>query len=194
MVDLHEADVPPLDAVPSWLTFWGKAQPDTGTPSPPLPTLPRITASTWGDVVNALLDSRPRVLARASALLGVGDLAAVRQVLVVLAALHDLGKFGPAFQVKAPDRWPGALGTCDPDRIVPGRHTDDGYALWHGVLARRVTERVWPGGGPVLRVLAAAVFGHHGEPVGGASFGQPSSGSGVGWRRYSRAPMRCSRC
>ncbi len=167
MVDLQKADVPPRDAVPSWLMFWGKAQPDADD------VHPRSHPAAYHclDVaacVDALLEVRPRVLARAAALLGVRDLAAVRQVLVVLAALHDLGKFAPAFQGKAPEHWPGTLGRHNPDNLVQGRHTDDGYALWQGVLARRVTERLWPSGGPVLRVLAAAVFGHHGEPVGGA--------------------------
>ncbi|MGI8497248.1 MAG: CRISPR-associated helicase Cas3', partial [Gemmatimonadaceae bacterium] len=84
-----------------------------------------------------------------------------------LVALHDLGKFAPGFQAKAPTYWPAALGACEPERIVGGHHTDDGYVLWHWRLARSLTERIWPTGGGVLRALAPGLFGHHGRPVGG---------------------------
>lgn len=152
-------------SVPPFLTYWGKAQADIGTPYPA--THP--AAYHCLDVaacVGAVLDARPRALARAGALLGVDDAAAVRRLLVSLAALHDLGKFAPTFQAKASEHWPARLGTFDPARIAPGRHTDDGYALWQGPLARVVTERLWPGAKPALGVLAIAVFGHHGSPVG----------------------------
>ncbi|MGI8497905.1 MAG: HD domain-containing protein, partial [Gemmatimonadaceae bacterium] len=41
-----------------------------------------------------------------------------RRLLVALVALHDLGKFAPGFQAKAPTYWPAALGACEPERIV----------------------------------------------------------------------------
>lgn len=157
---------------PAFLRYWGKAHPDAPAPYPRTHPVAYHSLDVAA-CVDALLDVRPRLLARAAALLGVADADATRQLLVTLAALHDLGKFAPAFQVKAPEHWPAALGTCDPARVVPGRHTDDGYALWHGPLARQVTARLWPSGGPALRALAAAVFGHHGNPVGGTNVRLP---------------------
>ena len=181
MSDQHDARVTGVrdGNGPRWLTYWGKAQPDAQPPY----SQRHPAAYHSLDVaacVDALLDARPQLLARAPALLGLPDVAAARQVLVTLAALHDLGKFAPAFQVKAREHWPAALGDCDPDGVIPGRHTDDGYALWTGELARRVTERLWPRGDAVLRVLAPAIFGHHGSPVGGAAVRLPEQRFGRG--------------
>lgn len=172
MVVLHRAARPPgpqrmPTGAPRYLSYWGKAQPDADAPYPA--THP--AAYHCLDVaacVGAVLDARPRAVHRAGALLGVASADDVRRLLVVLAALHDLGKFAPTFQAKAPDHWPAALGPLDPDRIAPGRHTDDGFALWQDPLARLVVDRVWPGARPALGILAVAVFGHHGSPVGAA--------------------------
>lgn len=155
-----------------FLAYWGKAQPDAPAPYPDAHPVAYHSLDVAA-CVGALLDSRPRLLARAASFLRLNELGAVRQVLTTLAALHDIGKFAPAFQVKAPEHWPAALGPCDPPRVVTGRHTDDGYVLWHGGLARRVADRLWPGSGPALRALAPAIFGHHGNPVGGANVPLP---------------------
>lgn len=146
------------------LDYWGKAQPDA---APPYPRAHPVAYHCL-DVaacVGAILDARPGALARGAALLRV-DVDEARRLLVALAGLHDLGKFAPAFQVKAEDLWPARLGPRDPARIAQGRHTDDGYVLWHHTLARTAAPRLWPGAEPALRVLAPAVFGHHGAPVG----------------------------
>lgn len=147
------------------LTFWGKARPSEPPPAPQ-----------WHPVAYHLLDVaavlrqlllvRPLVLGRAAHLLGLSEDEALC-LLPTLAALHDLGKFAPAFQSQAPEHWPPALGALDPERILPGRHTEDGYVLWIHDLAESVGERVWRGGGDVLDALAPAIFGHHGRPAGG---------------------------
>lgn len=149
---------------PDFLFFWGKAQPRSDAHSQWHPTayhMLDVAAS-----AEAILDARPLALQRGARLLGVAP-ADCRRLLVPLIALHDIGKFAPAFQMKAPLHWPSTLGVCNPGRILGGRHTDDGYVLWHWKLARTVIERVWPGAPQTLRVLAPAIFGHHGEPVGG---------------------------
>lgn len=147
-----------------FLTFWGKAQPGSDAAHPWHPAAYHLLDV--AAAAEAILDARPLALRRGAWLFGLPPDDA-RRLLVALTALHDLGKFAPAFQLKAPEHWPAILGACDPTRIAGGRHTDDGYVLWHWKLVRAVTERVWPDGGDALRVLAPAIFGHHGQPVGG---------------------------
>jgi CRISPR-associated endonuclease/helicase Cas3 len=91
-----------------------------------------------------------------------------RTLIVALAGLHDLGKFAPAFQAKAPQHWPLAALGAFPNAQAPvgGRHTEDGFVLWDARLAERFSSRVWTNGEDALRALAPAVFGHHGRPVG----------------------------
>lgn len=161
--------LPPLQhpSVPTtaeFLTFWGKAQPSGNAVAPFHPIAYHLLDV--AAVADAILEVRPLARARAGRLFGLEPEQAHR-LLVALVALHDLGKFALAFQAKAPAHWPAVLGAYDPTRIVDGRHTDDGYVLWHWTLRRLVAERVWPEGATVLRVLAPAVFGHHGRPVGG---------------------------
>jgi CRISPR-associated endonuclease/helicase Cas3 len=116
-------------------------------------------------VAGAILDSRPRVLARAARLLGLEE-APCRSLIVALTVLHDLGKFAPAFLGKVPELWPTyLLGPCDPVSAGRTHHTDDGYQLWQMELADVIGERLWVGGADALDMLAIAVFGHHGRPI-----------------------------
>ena len=126
----------------------------------------------------ALLDARPLTRARAGHLLGITPDDACR-LLVALIALHDLGKFAPAFQAKCPEHWPAALGPCDPTSLRGTRHTDDGFVLWESAVSSTVLERLWPSGRTALRTLAAAIFGHHGRPVTAQLF-RPSASQVLG--------------
>lgn len=143
---------------------WGKAQPVAGA------------ASSWHPIVyhsldvaavaDVLLSVRPLAARRAAQLLQLSESDA-RRLIVALVALHDLGKFAPAFQKKSPEHWPTRLyGPLDESWIVDAPHTEDGFVLWADALSTRATERLWPGAGQVLHVLASAVFGHHGRPAG----------------------------
>lgn len=168
------------------LSFWGKARPATGAASPYHPAayhLLDVAAS-----AEAILAARPIARARAGRLLGIQPDDACR-LLVALIALHDLGKFAPAFQVKAPEHWPPSLGTCDPSRVRPGRHTDDGYALWRGALEAVVRPRLWPLGQGALDALAPAIFGHHGRPVSG---GPPRDNARQAMQGGLGAAMACA--
>lgn len=88
------------------LQFWGKA----GDVDDDLAWHPVAFHSLdVAAVADAILEARPLTLARGACLLGL-DPSIARQLLVMLIALHDLGKFGIAFQVKRPDLQPAVLG------------------------------------------------------------------------------------
>lgn len=161
----HSA-VSPLATAPDFLSFWGKAQPRLNAPAAYPPSHP--VAYHLLDVAaaaQAILAARQISRQRAGHLLGMASNDA-SALLVALIALHDLGKFAPAFQVKAPDLWPEILGVRDSTRVRPGRHTDDGHVLWGRGLGALARQRVWPHGLIALEALAPAIFGHHGRPVG----------------------------
>jgi CRISPR-associated endonuclease/helicase Cas3 len=150
------------------LSFWGKARPrDAGVDVPWHPVAYHLLDV--AAVTGALFDARPMALETAARLLCQPPDDA-RRLLVALAAMHDLGKFAPAFQAKAPDCWPtSVLGPYDERWNAPGQHhTEDGLVLWNARLLPNVVERLWPAGEAALRALAPAIFGHHGRPVGGA--------------------------
>lgn len=161
---------------PSYLSFWGKARPSDDASNSWHPVayhLLDVAAS-----AQAILDVRPFALERIARLLALEPEAA-RELVVTLAALHDIGKFAPAFQAKSPEHWPPVLGALDPARISSTHHTADGYALWCQVLAPTLADRLWSGAKRALDVLAPAVFGHHGRPVSTAD-GRPPIGSVFG--------------
>lgn len=165
--------------VQPWLQFWGKANSDaeSGVAWHPVAYHLLDVAAT----AEAILAARPIARVRAGSLLHLAPDDASR-LLVALIALHDVGKFAPAFQVKAPEHWPIALGACIPDLVRPGRHTEDGYTLWRGTLATAARDRLWPTGRAALDALAPAIFGHHGRPVG-CLYGQSERqaiGTGLG--------------
>jgi CRISPR-associated endonuclease/helicase Cas3 len=114
--------------------------------------------------MEAILEARPVALQRAARLLQLEEDQA-RRLLVTLAGLHDLGKFAPAFQAQAPDLWADLRAGLDLPEPNPGRHTEDGFALWVDELADSLGERIWPGAQRALEAIAPAVFGHHGRPT-----------------------------
>lgn len=150
--------------------YWGKAR------------APEGSLATWHPVVyhlldvaataRAILEARPIATRRAALLLGLTPEDAL-ELLVVLIALHDLGKYAPAFQAKSPEHWPTTLVGVDPGQVAQSHHTADGYALWEQLLAERLANRLWVGGGRVLDILAIGIFGHHGRPVRSADGRRP---------------------
>ena len=150
------------DLAPPYLAFWGKAQPHDDAPHSWHPAAYHLL-----DVAAAadeILRVRPLALSRGAQLLRL-EQSEARRLLVLLAALHDVGKFARAFQAKQPELGARVYSAVELARAAKTPHTADGYALWERGLAADFAQRIWRGGRPVLDVLAPAVFGHHGRPV-----------------------------
>ncbi len=147
------------------LQYWGKARAsDDATVSwhPVAYHLLDVAA-----VADRVLCDRPLTRQRAAWLLGTSEDAA-HQLIVSLAALHDIGKFTPRFQSMANPRgwtWPNSLAGIDASRYEKSVHTTDGLLLWDRELRSQLSERLWSDGTVSVRALECAVFGHHGRPV-----------------------------
>jgi CRISPR-associated endonuclease/helicase Cas3 len=116
-------------------------------------------------VASALLRVRPSTRARASRFVGLSESDSPR-FLSLIAGLHDLGKFGRAFQNKAPEHWgEKKSGAPIPDFDQRRRHDADGLLIWREVVADHVTPLVWPNAEESLDVLMKASTAHHGRPV-----------------------------
>lgn len=155
------SEIDPVVEQHSVLAFWGKAQHATDAGDVTYHPV-AFHSLDVAACIKVALEQRPVTRARLAWLLGIDESAAVNLV-VALTALHDIGKFGVAFQAKRPDLWPSVLGTFTP--APNSRHTSDGYLLWEKRIAAEMTARLWPEGGDVLDALAPSIFGHHGRPV-----------------------------
>jgi CRISPR-associated endonuclease/helicase Cas3 len=153
-------DEVPAEPADDVLMFWGKAREATGINTAYHPVA--FHSLDVAACLKQILEVRPITLARGARLIGLPVSVAI-QFLTTFAALHDIGKFGIAFQAKRPDLWPRLLG--DFSGAAKSVHTSDGYLLWDQVLASNVIPRLWPEGSDVLHDLAPAIFGHHGRPV-----------------------------
>lgn len=143
-------------------SFWGKAQPrDLSRPKHPL-LFHMLDVSAC---LRAVLSSRPTAMKRAASVLALDEYA-TRQVLTVIAALHDVGTFAAAFQAKAPDHFPSvAFGCSAAEANGRSEHDADGRMLWEQALGDDVAPLIWQGGREALDLLMAASVAHHGRPV-----------------------------
>jgi len=161
MIQPSVQQVVDTSVIPTFMTFWGKAQSDSLPPAPrshPLAFHSLDVAATGRRILE--LDSSLR--RRISSLLGMGEEDCVA-LLVQLLAMHDLGKFARAFQAKAPECFPRSVFGVDPQKVSTSYdHATGGYELAseHAVpvLGRDAGQRsgiIW---------LLRAVVGHHGVP------------------------------
>jgi CRISPR-associated endonuclease/helicase Cas3 len=157
------------DASSWYLKFWGKAQPfeASGPRWHPLAYHSLDVAA----VGIALLQADARLQRRLTHV-SMLDEAAVRRWLFLALALHDLGKFAPAFQAKVPElfeRQFGADGWQGPNT----GHDMDGLLLWQTQLVRRDLvleafsaigeERPHHRRNAITEWIASATC-HHGQP------------------------------
>lgn len=141
-----------------YLNYWGKAQPSPSANAAWHPIAYHLLDV--ASVAAAMLAIRPRTLDRGAALIGMNRDDAER-FLVALASLHDLGKFGRAFQSKRPD----LLAERSARPALSRPHTKDGFVLWQRHLADRIGGQLVRGSATALKPLMMAAFGHHGRPV-----------------------------
>ncbi|ESQ74771.1 CRISPR-associated helicase/endonuclease Cas3 [Asticcacaulis sp. AC402] len=137
--------------------FWGKARPTetSKTDWHPLAYHSLDVAA----AMQALLQLRPQILNAISRSCGLGRDETLRQ-LVLVAALHDIGKFAENFQCKVPDL-AARLGHQSAPDGAQAWATDDhgrvGYCLWTEHYARSVSKG--------FDLWLHAAFSHHGTPV-----------------------------
>ena len=160
-VIVAERSASAASAIPEYLAFRGKAQPDDAgvhTWHPVAYHCLDVTAC-----LDALLNTRPQTLARASRLMRL-SLEDTRCLLRTLVVLHDIGKFSEAFFGQTEALWPSTFGTYEPHH--PRKpHTAAGYALWRDPLRERLAARITRGNLHDLDSLFVASFGHHGRPL-----------------------------
>jgi CRISPR-associated endonuclease/helicase Cas3 len=141
--------------------LWGKARPRDGSRAVYHPLLYHsLDVAAVGEV---FLDERPDWLERLAVELGAQP-DGLRRLILLLLALHDIGKISRPFQAKAPEHWPvDLLGPMGSEPDGP-RHDACGLAL----LGDRIPlEPLFPMWKPSLRLsLLAPFMGHHGKPVG----------------------------
>jgi CRISPR-associated endonuclease/helicase Cas3 len=147
--------------------YWGKARPDRSCVAT---GYPRFHPLSWhmldvAATAQALLEARPLLRDRLARMLGL-DAPQAMCFLVWLAAIHDIGKFGWAFQSKVEE-------LCDQQQRPPAssnlqtRHDADGRLLWDNWLnSPSLVDRIWRNASvPALKILICASVCHHGEPV-----------------------------
>jgi CRISPR-associated endonuclease/helicase Cas3 len=142
-------------------SFWGKARP-IGDAEPHWHPL------VWhmldvGACAQAILEVRPGARRFVTRSLDLEEAQAIR-LAVLVATLHDLGKFAAPFQQKAiGPEWPFQK----PRDIQLGNseHDRDGLALWRRVLSAQLANRIWPGAKETIDQLIGACAGHHGRAV-----------------------------
>lgn len=112
-----------------------------------------------GVVADAWLEADPLLLDRFCDLLPGADREDVRRVLVVAAALHDLGKVHRYFQAKSERGWAAGYATWTEASRPDGTGFDHGAAT--AAILERERKRL-PRAYKPLRRLIFAVAGHHG--------------------------------
>jgi CRISPR-associated endonuclease/helicase Cas3 len=140
--------------------FWGKARPSdkNGRRCHPVAWhLLDVAAS-----VRAIMDVRPRSRHAGARLLRCTEEEAT-DILASLAVLHDIGKFAPCFQLKAPDCWPDELGDIDDYTLLGKGHPTDGWMMWLRGISLPSAHSVLSA--PNSEPLVLAALGHHGRPI-----------------------------
>lgn len=139
------------------LRYWGKARPsdDLGIRWHPL----TYHCLDVGAVMNAMLDIRPawlRSVADGSGL----SLEEARKRLVLVATLHDLGKFAENFQWKAEEVFTALQPTADRRLTNPRGHGDVGHVFWEWLSDQCEDDAI-----DVLTPWLLAAVAHHGAPT-----------------------------
>lgn len=153
-----------------YLNYWGKARPEADAPS--VSWHPAAYHSLDVAAAGYVILSRDHALRRRlSQQLGLPD-AVIPAFVAALLAVHDLGKFTPAFQILVPEIAELQLGWTSSEGTAGLHHDSFGHELactrFHTQILNTLL-RIQTSRGPGLtlarmRPLYAAVCGHHGRP------------------------------
>ena len=147
---------------PDYRRFWGKAQAADGT-SPlfhPIAWHGLDVAATFLELLKIWPNETQALVASFA-----GDWKLAEMALAALVAMHDIGKFAPAFQAKAPERAPpdliGLLSKLSID------HGATGMAYFRDQrFVQMITDALLPNMHADERwAVLQPVFGHHGKPL-----------------------------
>ena len=142
-------------------SFWGKARADAEGEGPAFHPL-ECHALDVAAVAEVLAGVFPRLFEDIAAASG-ATLDETRRLIVRLAALHDIGKYGRGFQAKVPSLWPSdRLGPL-PSPAPLGDHTAIGRILLNEVL-RPELSKIAAFEPAAWRPLVQATAAHHGRP------------------------------
>ena len=148
--------------------YWGKAQPSARTSGPlwhPL-AFHGLDVAAAGE---AILAARPVLLRSIARRAGLPE-AACKSWLLLLLALHDLGKFADCFQCLVPERWlvaNRAAWEAKRHAPLPTPHGVAGSILWNERAGDAVASELrWDcETRDAFKDWLTSVFGHHGKPI-----------------------------
>jgi CRISPR-associated endonuclease/helicase Cas3 len=139
--------------------YWGKARPAAAGPVwHPLAYHCLDVAAAMA----AILEIRPAWLASISGQSSL-DLEETRKRLILVAALHDIGKFAENFQWKVPDVFATLQPHADPRLMNSRGHGDVGHRLWESLSEEREDAAL-----DALEPWLMAAVAHHGVPTDGS--------------------------
>lgn len=155
-----------MKPIPTYFQYWGKARPQTAD-GPAYHLLPyhALDVTAVADVLLQQAPSWRHCLAKA---LQTSENDVVPWVLM-MTALHDLGKFSAHFQNQVPEIWSQLQGG-QPNNLYakPCHHSDLGYVLWGSLLATEVAASIYPEfpclASMWMKPMMAASTCHHGQP------------------------------
>src|SRR5271166_3891219 len=147
--------------------YWGKAQPAKAS-SPPWHPLAfhSLDVAAAGE---AILKVRRKLLTEISHAAGFAE-TTCKSWLLLLLALHDLGKFADCFQCLVPEQWAVANRAeweAKRHAPLPVPHGVAGAILWNEYVREAIADALhWDGETLVaFEEWLTPVFGHHGKPI-----------------------------
>jgi CRISPR-associated endonuclease/helicase Cas3 len=157
------------DALP--FKYWGKAKPQTESPSWHPMVYHSLDVAASGKV---FLQRHNRLCTGLAHALGLEDDQLFLRWMTFFLALHDLGKLSESFQMQRPDLFAQLHGSPT-HRNRSERHDSLGFLFWSEVLRDLLQQENWMGCDADQRTLQrfcryglgpwmSAVTGHHGKP------------------------------
>ena len=142
-----------IDSNTCIMNYWGKARPNT-TNAPQWHPLVYHSLDVAASL-DAYLNARPAIIQLLASLTKMPN-SEVRKRLLIVAALHDIGKFADNFQIKAPELYE-TMGKTWNGGIDPSGHGIVGQGIWQKLKYDEHYEQ--------LDDCLFPSFSHHGTPI-----------------------------